>query len=284
MVIMPVHEMKIDNVSKSFGRKKVLRNINCRLESGTYGLLGPNGAGKSTLMRCVTNYYSYQGNVEIDGTQVRKLSPAQIGYLPQRFEGYPELTVRQMLEYFCNLKKIARGDRSSQIQKCLESTNLIEQERKKIKTLSGGMIRRLGIAQAILGEASVVLLDEPTAGLDPEERMRFKNVIQNIKEDRIVIISTHIVEDVEACCDNILVMKEGEVIFADTIQKLCNYAKGRVLELRADEIADHPDAYVEKNYLKKEETVYRVITGEVVEQAVTPNIEDGYVCLLKKDV
>ncbi len=283
-MIMSVHEMKIENVSKCFHRKTVLQNINCCLESGTYGLLGPNGAGKSTLMRCVTNYYSYQGNVEIDGIQVRKLSPAQIGYLPQRFEGYPELTVRQMLEYFCNLKKITKKDRSSRIQKCLESTNLIEQERKKIKALSGGMIRRLGIAQAILGEASVVLLDEPTAGLDPEERMRFKNVIQNIKEDRIVIISTHIVEDVEACCDNILVMKEGRIVFADTIKKLCSYARGRVLELRADEVNDYPNAYVEKSYLKEEETIYRVITEEVVERAVTPKIEDGYLCLLKKDV
>lgn len=280
---MSVHEMKIENVSKNFRRKKVLRDVNCRLESGTYGLLGPNGAGKTTLMRCITNYYSHQGIVEIDGTQARKLSPAEIGYLPQKFEGYPELTVKQMLEYLCNLKKIPKKDRDARIQKSLENTNLLEQERKKIKTLSGGMIRRLGIAQAILGDVAVVLLDEPTAGLDPEERMRFKNVIQNITEDRIVIISTHIVEDVEACCDNIMVMKEGQVVFADSIQKLRSHAQGRVLELRSEEIPHYPDAYVEKNYLKEEEIVYRVIAKEPVEKAVTPTIEDGYLCLLKKE-
>lgn len=280
---MPVHEMKIENVSKSFRRKKVLREVSCRLESGTYGLLGPNGAGKTTLMRCITNYYTYKGSVEIDGTRAGKLSPAQIGYLPQKFEGYPELTVRQMLEYFCNLKKIPKRDRNARIQKCLDHTNLLEQERKKIKTLSGGMIKRLGIAQAILGDAAVVLLDEPTAGLDPEERMRFKHVIKKITEDRIVMISTHIVEDVEACCDHILVMKEGQVLFADSVQALRNHAEGRVLELREEELAGCPGVYVEKNYLKGEETVYRVIAGDQVENAVAPTIEDGYLCLLKKE-
>lgn len=261
----------------------MLQDVTCSLKSGTFGILGPNGAGKTTLMRCITNYYTHKGTVEIDGKPAKKLSPAKIGYLPQKFEGYPELTVRQMLEYFCNLKRIPNKDRNSQIQKCLESTNLLEQGRKKIKTLSGGMIRRLGIAQAILGEASVVLLDEPTAGLDPEERMRFKNVIQNITEDRIVIISTHIVEDVEACCDNILVMKEGQLLFSDSIQKLRNYAQGRVLELRKEEIANYPKAYVEKNYLEEEETVYRVIAEKVVKGAVMPTIEDGYLCLLKSE-
>lgn len=281
---MAIHDMKIENVSKSFHRKKALQGVTCSLKSGTYGLLGPNGAGKTTLMRCITSYYTHKGSVKIDGTQAKKLSPAEIGYLPQKFEGYPELTIRQMLEYFCNLKKIPSKDRSARIQKCLENTNLLEQERKKIKTLSGGMIRRLGIAQAILGDASVVLLDEPTAGLDPEERMRFKNVIQNITEDRIVIISTHIVEDVEACCDNILVMKEGQLLFADSIQKLRNYAQGRVLELREEEFVSYPGVYVEKNYLKEEETVYRVIAKDLVEGAVKPTIEDGYLCLLKREV
>lgn len=273
--------MKIENVSKSFHRKKALQGVTCSLQSGTYGLLGPNGAGKTTLMRCITNYYAHKGSVEIDGKPAQKMSSAEIGYLPQKFEGYPELTVRQMLEYFCNLKKIPKRDRDARIQRCLEHTNLLEQENKKIRQLSGGMIRRLGISQAILGDASVVLLDEPTAGLDPEERMRFKNVIQNITEDRIVIISTHIVEDVEACCDNIIVMNEGQIIFADSIQELRNHASGRILELKEEEIEAYPGAYVEKSYLKEEETVYRVITAEVVEKAVVPTIEDGYLCLLK---
>lgn len=281
---MAVHEMKIENVSKNFRRKKVLREVTCNLQSGTYGLLGPNGAGKTTLMRCITNFYSHQGKIMIDGKEAKKLSSAEIGYLPQKFEGYPELTVRQMLEYFCNLKKIPNKERQNRIQKCLENTNLLEQEQKKIRQLSGGMIRRLGIAQAILGDASVVLLDEPTAGLDPEERMRFKNVIQNITEDRIVIISTHIVEDVEACCDNIIVMNEGEIAFADSIYELRNCAKGRVLELREEEVNRRPGIYIEKTYLKEKETVYRVIVGEKEEGAVAPTVEDGYLCILHKDL
>lgn len=281
---MPVHEMKIKKVSKKFRSKKVLCDISCHLTSGMYGLLGPNGAGKTTLMRCITNYYSHDGYVEIDGRQAKKLSLAEIGYLPQKFEGFPELTVRQMLGYFCNLKKIPPGDREIQIQKCLENTNLLEQEYTKVSQLSGGMIRRLGIAQAILGNVSVVLLDEPTAGLDPEERMRFKNVIQNIAEDRIVIISTHIVEDVEACCDHIIVMNEGRIIFADSIHKLRSYAQGKIFELREEELCNHSDVYIEKNYLKGKETVYRVISTGEEHKAVTPTIEDGYLCLLKEDV
>ena len=220
----------------------------------------------------------------IDGKEAKKLSSAEIGYLPQKFEGYPELTVSQMLEYFCNLKKIPNKERQNRIQKCLENTNLLEQEQKKIRQLSGGMIRRLGIAQAILGDASVVLLDEPTAGLDPEERMRFKNVIQNITEDRIVIISTHIVEDVEACCDNIIVMNEGRIAFADSIYELRNCAKGKVLELREEEVNKRPGIYIEKTYLKEKETVYRVIVGEKEEGAAAPTVEDGYLCILHKDL
>lgn len=279
---MAVHEMKIEKVSKNFHRKQALQEVNCHLRSGTYGLLGPNGAGKTTLMRCITNYYAHQGTVEIDGKQAKNLSSAEIGYLPQRFEGYPELTVKQMLVYFCNLKKIPGKDRDARIEKCLRDTNLLELEQKKIRQLSGGMVRRLGIAQAILGDASVVLLDEPTAGLDPEERMRFKNVIQNITEDRIVIISTHIVEDVEACCDNIIVMNEGKIAFADSIHELRSCAQGRVLELREEEVKQRQGIYVEKTYLKEQEKVYRVIVGEKQEETVTPTVEDGYLCILNK--
>ncbi|MDE6851716.1 MAG: ATP-binding cassette domain-containing protein, partial [Lachnospiraceae bacterium] len=112
---MAVHEMKIENVSKNFRRKKVLREVTCNLQSGTYGLLGPNGAGKTTLMRCITNFYSHQGKIMIDGKGAKKLSSAEIGYLPQKFEGYPALTVRQMLEYFCNLKKIPNKERQNRI-------------------------------------------------------------------------------------------------------------------------------------------------------------------------
>lgn len=275
------HKIIMDNVCRNFGKKKALQSVSCELTNGIYGLLGPNGAGKTTLMRCITNFYSYRGTLTLDGKQGRKANPWEIGYLPQRFEGFPELTVQQMLEYFGNLKKIPRGERASEIEQCLKSTNLLDQRNVKMKALSGGMVRRVGIAQAVLGNPAVVLLDEPTAGLDSEERMRFKTVIRRIAKNKIVIISTHIVEDIEACCDHVVVMKEGKIIFSDRIEKLREYATGRILELEESAIEEKTDFLLEKAYLKGDQKIYRVISEKRESDSVEATVEDGYICLLK---
>ena len=189
------NSLQLKEVRKSFRRKEILHGISCDLENGVYGLLGTNGAGKTTLMRCMTGYYQYKGDIILNESNVRKMGLRKIGYLPQKFVGYPELSVYQMLEYFCNIKKLSRREWKDQIDQSLTYTNLEDKRDAKIRTLSGGMVRRVGIAQAILGDPQVILLDEPTSGLDPEERNRFKNVIDNISDGRIVILSTHIVED-----------------------------------------------------------------------------------------
>ena len=279
---MSYNKLILNNVEKSFGKKQILKGINATLDSGIYGLLGSNGAGKTTLIRCITNYYKYSGTITVNGKSVRKQSVKEIGYLPQKFCGYPELTVEQMLDFFCNIKKIPKKKRQQQIDNTLQAANLEEKRNNRIKTLSGGMMRRLGIAQAILGEPGVILLDEPTSGLDPEERNRFKQVIDNISGDRIVILSTHIVEDIEACCDKTIVLDQGEIIYHGSTTGLRQYAEGRILELNDAELASYDNIEIEKTYLRDEEKVYRVIAGKQLENTVAPTIEDGYLCLLKK--
>ncbi len=279
---MSCNELVLNNVKKSFGRKQILKGITATLDSGVYGLLGSNGAGKTTLIRCIVNYYGYHGTITVNGNSVRKQSTGEIGYLPQKFCGYPELTVEQMMNFFCNIKKIPKKERQQQIDHCLHATNMEDKRNSRIRTLSGGMMRRLGIAQAILGEPGVILLDEPTSGLDPEERNRFKQVIDNISGNRIVILSTHIVEDIEACCDKTVVLDQGQIIYNGQTTGLRQYAEGRILELNKEEMALYDDIEVEKTYLRDDEKIYRVIAGKQLENSIIPTIEDGYLCLLKK--
>ncbi len=276
------NQIEIKNLSKRFRQKRVLEGINCIFKNGIYGILGPNGAGKTTMMRCITGLYSFQGTIEMNGKKIKKTPQTEIGYLPQKFGLFPELTVWEMMTYFCNLKKIPKADQYQVIEDALHMVNLISQKKTKISKLSGGMVRRLGIAQAFLGNTKVILLDEPTAGLDPEERIRFKNIISNMSKDRIIIVSTHIVEDVEACCDHIMVMNRGKKLFMGTNEKLIEYADGRITELKAGDLTQEDILFVEKSYLQDGEKTYRVIMKHPVEAAAKSNVEDGYLCLLKE--
>ncbi len=276
--------LQLKQLKKAFRRKEILHGIDAVLENGVYGLLGANGAGKTTLMRCITGYYQYKGEIILNEKDVQKTGLWNIGYLPQKFVGYPELKVYQMLEYFCNIKKLPEKQWKDEIERSLLYTNLEEKKNNKIKTLSGGMLRRVGIAQAIIGDPKVILLDEPTSGLDPEERNRFKDVIDNISEGRIVLLSTHIVEDVEACCDKTIVMAGGRVLYNGDTLELCRYADGRILEFDDEEMKQGPAGDIEKTYIKKGKKKHRVIMYEEVSDALEPTVEDGYLCLLKKSL
>lgn len=276
--------LQLKQLKKAFRRKEILHGIDAVLENGVYGLLGANGAGKTTLMRCITGYYQYKGEIILNEKDVRKTGLWNIGYLPQKFVGYPELKVYQMLEYFCNIKKLPEKQWKDEIERSLLYTNLEEKKNNKIKTLSGGMLRRVGIAQAIIGDPKVILLDEPTSGLDPEERNRFKDVIDNISEGRIVLLSTHIVEDVEACCDKTIVMAGGRVLYNGDTLELCRYGDGRILEFDDEEMKQGPAGDIEKTYIKKGKKKHRVIMHEEVSDALEPTVEDGYLCLLKKSL
>lgn len=275
--------IKVCHLSKSFRRKKVLDDVNFTLETGICGILGPNGAGKTTLMRCITGLYPFDGEIKIAGKKLCKKTQMGIGYLPQKFGLYPELTVYEMMKYFCKLKKIPEKQTRDMIDRSLKMVNLDGEEKKQVKKLSGGMVRRLGIAQAFLGEASIVLLDEPTAGLDPEERMRFKNIITNMGRDKLVIVSTHIVEDVEACCDHIMVLEKGHNKFLGRNDDLISRAEGKIMELREDELAEKDILFTEKTFIRDGKKMYRVITKQKTEHAVPATVEDGYLCVLKED-
>lgn len=212
--------LKIQDVEMKFKSKAALRSIDLNICSGIYGLLGPNGSGKTTLMRCITGI--------LKPTRGKIQAPSKIGYLPQKFGMYPQLTVYETLEYFASLKDIPRKQQHEMILDCLEKVHLTERVNDRMGTLSGGMIRRIGIAQALLGDPELILFDEPTAGLDPEERLRFHNLIAHIQKEKCVVISTHIVEDVESSCDHIILLCQGKIIVQGTAKELKRNINGSV--------------------------------------------------------
>jgi ABC-2 type transport system ATP-binding protein len=277
--------IKINHLYKSFGRKEVLHDIDCELEEGVYGLLGPNGAGKTTLMRCLTNLYPLSsGSITINGVSSKRGSKLRIGYLPQFFGLYKELTVWDSMRYFCNLKKVSRLHQKETIEHCLEVVNMNRHRKTAGRKLSGGMIRRVGIAQALIDRPELVLFDEPTAGLDPEERMHFKNVISNLGKSETVIISTHIVEDIEACCDRVIVMKEGSICCVAGCDELVARADGKVFACKKEfQPQLKKEHFIEKQYEEAGEIYYRILAREEEDglKALPPTLEDGYMCVIK---
>ena len=265
---------EVTGLYKNFRKKDVLKGIDLQLDNGVYGLLGPNGAGKTTLIRCITGLYDFRkGSVAVDKNS--------IGYLPQAFGTYRELSLYEAMEFFCVLKNIPKAEYRNQIEKVLESVNLYENIDDKVKTLSGGMLRRLGIAQTLLGNPKVLIYDEPTAGLDPEERLRFKRIISEYSKDRVVIISTHIVEDVESVCDKIIVMSDGIVLKQGTAGEIASAADNKVYICEKEYLAD-TDVFIEKEFEKNGKKMYRILSNrECNMERENPTIEDGYLCTLK---
>ena len=205
--------LEIKNLNKRYGNKPVLKNIHCKLTNGVYGLLGPNGAGKSTLMNIITtNLKADSGEILWDGNTIEKLGDDYrkiLGYMPQQQGLYNGFTGYMFLNYIAVLKDIPKKDIKFEIKKVTESVNLMDSIHKKIGTYSGGMKQRLLIASAIIGNPKLIVLDEPTAGLDPKERVRVKNLMASLAKDKIIIIATHIVPDIENMAASILVLKEG---------------------------------------------------------------------------
>ena len=208
-------ELVIDRLSKQYGAKIAVDRISVKLNKGVYGLLGANGAGKSTLMRMICGILKPTGGtVTFDGIDSDKEAfRAILGYLPQDFGYYPEFSAKDFLLYIAALKAIPKREAKKRVAELLELVGLSDVANKKIKTFSGGMKQRLGIAQALLNRPKLLVLDEPTAGLDPKERVRFRNLLGSIGKDCIVILSTHIVSDVEHLSDEVMIMKDGSFIF-----------------------------------------------------------------------
>lgn len=211
-------ELKIDNLTKQYGDKTAIDQVSFSLTPGVTGLLGANGAGKSTLMRMVCGVMKpTSGSITLDQYDVTEKEYRNlIGYLPQDFGYYPEFTGMEFLLYVAALKGLDRQTAGMRSRELLEQVNLEKDGAKKIKTYSGGMKRRLGIAQALLNRPKLIVLDEPTAGLDPKERVRFRHIFEQLGRDNIVLLSTHIVSDIEKCADRVMVIKEGKKVFDGT--------------------------------------------------------------------
>ena len=249
-------ELKMEHVTKEFNHFKAVSDVNYTMHNGVYGLLGINGAGKTTTMRMLcTLLKPSAGRITYDGRDIFEMDGEYrkiLGYLPQDFSMYPNMTVYEAMDYLGVLSGLNKSRRKERIPELLQRVNLQDDSRKKVKALSGGMKRRLGIAQAILHDPKVLIVDEPTAGLDPEERVRFRNLLCEIAEERIVILSTHIVGDIEAACENIAVLDEGEMIYKGTVSDLISMAEGKVYSA---EISKR-----ELEHLKKEYAVTSMLT------------------------
>jgi len=238
-------ELRFENVTKKFGEFSAVDNINITMEKGVYGLLGVNGAGKTTLMRMLcTLLPPSQGKIIYEGKDIFSMGSSYrdlLGYLPQDFGFYPDFTVRDYLNYIGSIKGICPGVAKRQAEDLIGQVDLSKAADKKMKKLSGGMKRRAGIAQALMNNPKILVLDEPTAGLDPNERIRFRNLLSEIAGQRIVLLSTHIVSDVEYIANEIFLMKEGKISYSGSGEELvlgmgqqvwiCYVKQGQVREL-----------------------------------------------------
>ena len=229
--------LTVDNVSKKLSGKTILHDINLEFDHGVYGLLAPNGAGKTTLMKLMTTLlFPDSGSIRLDGEDIMALGEryrGQIGYLPQDFGYYPGYTPRQFLRYIAALQGMPRHGLDARIDALLDMVGLSEAANKRMRTFSGGMIQRVGIAQALVHDPDILILDEPTAGLDPKERVRFRNIIHSLAADRIVILSTHIVSDLETIAGHIVMLRDGTVYTNASPADICSSMEGRIYEVAA---------------------------------------------------
>lgn len=227
-------ELAFDRLTKEYGAKIAVDRVSAALGPGVHGLLGANGAGKTTLMRMACGVLRpTSGEVRFDGAPIERMGGeyrSLLGYLPQDFGYYPEFTALDFMEYMAALKGIARRAARERSLELLSAVGLAGEERRRIRTFSGGMKQRLGIAQAVLNDPAVLVLDEPTAGLDPKERVRFRNLIASFAQDKVVLLSTHIVSDVESIADRILVMRAGSFVMEGAPADLLEAARGKVWE------------------------------------------------------
>lgn len=229
-------ELRLLNLTKQFGGFYAVRDLNMHLTHGVYGLLGVNGAGKTTLMRMLcTLLRPSNGGILCNGKDIFQMDGEYrklLGYLPQEFGFYPEFTVKEYLLYVASLKGLRPNYGKKRVEEVLEQVGLAKVASRKMKKLSGGMKRRAGIAQALLNNPKILILDEPTAGLDPTERIRFRNLLSELAEDRIVILSTHIVSDVEYIANEIWLMKDGTIVQQGTLEEIVASMPAKVWELK----------------------------------------------------
>ncbi len=280
--------IKSRRLMKNYGQVQALQGIDLEIGPEVFGLLGPNGAGKTTFIRIIATLLPpsagkatvFGHDVLHDRIPIRKM----LGYLPQEFGAYPKLTGREYLEYIAALKGIRRPKR--QIDGLLAQFHLTDVARRRVTSFSGGMLRRLGIAQALLGEPKVLLVDEPTGGLDPEERVRFRDFLMGLSGDRVVVLSTHLVEDVAMACERLAVVRGGKILYQGAVSGLLELYKGKVYEVEVPEgkIKGKLEAWGDRVLTTK-----RVDSGRAIRllrevegaRPVIPSLEDAYLALIR---
>lgn len=285
-------ELEIRNLTKQYGHKAAVDHLNVSLTKGVYGLLGANGAGKTTLMRLLCGIQEpTSGRITFNGRSIEALGEAYrkyLGYLPQKFPYYPNFSAMDYLLYIGALKGLDEKRAREKSKELLEAVGLAKKSRQKIRTFSGGMKQRLGIAQAMLNDPRILVLDEPTAGLDPKERVRFRNLISAFSKDRIVILSTHIVSDVEYIAEKIIMMKDGKMLHCGKPREITSEIEGKVWEcvVPAREAGRYALEFNVSNLrnMENDQTVLRIISEQIPLKGalqVEPNLEDLYLYYFK---
>lgn len=282
-------ELEIRNLSKRYGKKQALSNVSCKLNDGVYGLLGANGAGKSTLMNIITgNIEADEGEVLLDGKNILKSENQRefreyLGYMPQFPIQYRGFTVLDFLFYMASLRGISKKKAKEKIDELLDMLALTEVRNKKMTALSGGMKQRLMLAQSVIGNPKVLILDEPTAGLDPKQRIAVRNLISEIAFQKIVLIATHVVTDVEFISKEIVLLKDGQVIKKAERETLTANLEGKVYEIKVpvSELKRIQQTYPVGNIVKEREWIYVRIVSDTLPQEknvtiVRPSLEDVY--------
>lgn len=287
------NRLSIEGVTKLFGSVQALDGVTLELTDGIVGLLGPNGAGKSTLMNILTTVTKpTEGIVRWNGNDIVRdpdTIRSVLGYLPQRFTGYPTLTPEEFLEYVATLRGVPAAEQQSRIDELLTLFNLAEVRNQKLETLSGGTRQRVGIAQALVNDPKLLVVDEPTVGLDPEERARFRNAIAELAADRIVLLSTHIVSDIEATATTIAVVNDGSVLIHETPEALISNLEGRVWSwtIDTDDVGAAKRDHLITGMTRRSDGLHlRVVADEPPVSNATqlnPTLEDAYLALLRED-
>ena len=288
----------IDDLTKVYRSKffrahtVALDHLSLTIEMGMFGLLGPNGAGKTTLMRTLatllppTSGAAYVGDWKVDDRHQKWNIRAQLGYLPQEIQMYDTLSAHEFLAFVAALKRIPAEEREEQIGRMLELTGLSDVAARKIRAYSGGMKRRLGVAQALIGDPKVVIVDEPTAGLDPQERVRFRNLLVELARERLVLLSSHITEDIAQTCSRLAVLDHGQLRFHGNIRTLLQATAGRVWEFTTQDysVQEREDLRVVAITHTEQGSHFRVLAEEkptVDAVAASPTVEDAYLWLIE---
>ena len=278
--------LSIEHVTKKYGNFTALEDINLTFENGVYGLLAPYGAGKSTLIKLLaTLLFPTEGNIYWEGQDILAMGSRYrglLGYLPQEFGYYKNYSPEKFLYYMAALQGIGKKEAADKIDSLLELVALKDVQKKKLKQFSGGMIQRVGIAQAMLNDPKLLILDEPTAGLDHKERVRFRNLIHSLAKDRIVILSTHIVSDIETIAGQIIMFRDHKMYCCDTPAHICEKLKGKVYEMPAQN-AEVDGIQMLSERQGEEGTVLRFFSEKEVEGAVlaVPTLEDTFLYIYR---